>query len=457
MFAPDDTIVAIATPPGRGGLGMVRVSGPRAAAVAAALLDRAGPLPPRRATVARLLSRDEDGATALDRVVATSFPGPGSYTGEDIVEICAHGSPLLLEEMVALARRAGARLANPGEFTLRAFLHGRVDLVQAEAVADLVDAVTPLQARAAFDQLDGTVTGRIADIDRRLLDLTARLEASLDFPDEGYHFIDAAAVARGIGELRGQVRALLAGADAGRLIREGCRVVVLGRPNVGKSSVFNRLLGSSRAIVTPVAGTTRDLVTETVDLDGLAVSLVDSAGLRPTGDPVEAEGVSRARRAFGSAAAALVVVDRSVPLAADDRAVLAETAGSPRVAVVNKVDLPEAWPSAALPVDDDAPRVEVSARTGQGFDRLRGELRRVLVGGPAACETPMVTNLRHIELLDRSGSALAAAAAAAERGAAEEFVLEDLQRARRALEELTGKRTPDDVLQHIFDRFCIGK
>ena len=200
------------------------------------------------------------------------------------------------------------------------------------------------------------------------------------------------------------MRALLAGAAAGRLIREGCRVVVLGRPNVGKSSVFNRLLGSSRAIVTPFAGTTRDLVTETVDLDGLAVSLVDSAGLRPTGDPVEAEGVSRARRAFGSAAAGLVVVDRSEALAADDRAVLAETAGSPRVVVVNKVDLPEAWPSAALPVDDDAPRVEVSARTGHGFDRLRGELRRVLVGGPAARETPMVTNLRHIELLDRAGS-----------------------------------------------------
>ena len=457
MFAPDDTIVAIATPPGRGGLGMVRVSGPRAAAVAAALLDRTGPLPPRRATVARLLSRDGDGVTALDRVVATAFPGPGSYTGEDVVEICAHGSPLLLEEMVALARRAGARLANPGEFTLRAFLHGRVDLVQAEAVADLVDAVTPLQARAAFDQLDGTVTGRIADIDRRLLDLTARLEASLDFPDEGYHFIDAAAVARGVGELRGQVRALLAGADAGRLIREGCRVVVVGRPNVGKSSVFNRLLGSSRAIVTPVAGTTRDLVTETVDLDGLAVSLVDSAGLRSTGDPVEAEGVSRARLAFGSAAAGLVVVDRSEPLAVDDRAVLAETAGSPRVAVVNKVDLPGAWPSAALPVGDDAPRVEVSARTGRGFDRLRSELRRVLAGGTAPRETPMVTNLRHIELLERAGSALAAAAAAAERGAAEEFVLEDLQRARGALEELTGKRTPDDVLQHIFDRFCIGK
>ena len=457
MFAPDDTIVAIATPPGRGGLGVVRVSGPRASEVAGALLDRSTPLPPRRATVARLVSREGNESTALDRVVATSFPGPKSYTGEDVVEICAHGSPLLLEEMVALARRTGARLAGPGEFTLRAFLHGRMDLVQAEAVADLVDAVTPLQARVAFDQLDGTVTGRIADIDRGLLDLTARLEASLDFPDEGYHFIDAPAVARAIGELRGRVRALLAGAAAGRLIREGCRVVVVGRPNVGKSSVFNRLLGSSRAIVTPVAGTTRDLVTETVDLDGLAVGLVDSAGLRPTGDPVEAEGVSLARRAFASAAAGLVVVHRSEPLGADDRAVLAETAGAPRVVVVNKVDLPEAWPSASLPVGGGGLRVEVSARTGRGFDRLRGGLRQVLMGGTAPRETPAVANVRHIELLERAGSALEAAAAAAGRGAAEEFVLEDLQRARRTLEELTGKRTPDDVLQHIFDRFCIGK
>ena len=456
MFAPDDTIVAVATPPGRGGLGMVRISGSKAAAVARALLDGPRSLQPRRATVTRLVMREGDAATAIDRVVATSFPGPGSYTGEDVVEICAHGSPVLLEQIVALACRAGARLANPGEFTLRAFLHGRVDLVQAEAVADLVDAVTPLQARVAFDQLEGTVTDRIADLDRRLLDLTARLEASLDFPEEGYHFIETTEVARGIGGLRERVQAMLDGAAAGRLIREGCRVVVLGRPNVGKSSVFNRLLGSSRAIVAPVPGTTRDLVTETLDLAGLAVGLVDSAGIRATGDPVETEGVSRARGALGSAAACLVVLDRSVPLAGDDRDVLRETASSPRVVVVNKIDRPAAWsPPVALPPGGDA--VEVSALTGEGFGRLREELRRVLVGETATRETPMVANIRHIELLERAGSALGAAAAAAERGAAEEFVLEDLQRARRALEELTGKRTPDDVLEHIFERFCIGK
>ena len=457
MFAPDDTIVAVATPPGRGGLGMVRISGSQAAAVAGTLLDGPPSLQPRRATVTRLVMREGDAATAIDRVVATSFPGPGSYTGEDVVEICAHGSPVLLEQIVALACRSGARLANPGEFTLRAFLHGRVDLVQAEAVADLVDAVTPLQARVAFDQLEGTVTDRIADLDRRLLDLTARLEASLDFPEEGYHFIDAPEVARGIGELCEGVQAMLDGAAAGRLIREGCRVVVLGRPNVGKSSVFNRLLGSSRAIVTPVAGTTRDLVTETLDLGGLAVGLVDSAGIHATGDPVEAEGVSRARQAHGSAAASLVVLDRSVPLAGDDREVLQETAASPRVVVVNKIDRPPAWSPVALSLGEGASAVEVSALTGEGFGRLREELRRVLAGDTATRETPMVANIRHIELLERAGSALGAAAAAAEQGAAEEFVLEDLQRSRRALEELTGKRTPDDVLEHIFERFCIGK
>ena len=480
MFASDDTIVAVATPPGRGGLGVVRISGPRASAVAGALLDRARPLEPRRATVVRLVARSARGSTPVDRVVATSFPGPASYTGEDVVEISAHGSPVLLEQIVDLACRSGARLAGAGEFTLRAFLRGRLDLVQAEAVADLVDAVTPLQARVAFDQLEGTITGRIAEVDRELLDLTARLEASLDFPEEGYRFVEPGEVAGAIGELRRRVRELLADADRGRLIREGCQVVVLGRPNVGKSSVFNRLLGACRAIVTPVAGTTRDLVTETVDLDGVAVSLIDSAGIRATADPVEAEGVSRARQALGAAAACLVVVDRSEPLAADDRAVLEETAAAPRVVVVNKVDLPPAWPPASLPPGAEAAqrksatggsaarpsaapagvaagRVDVSARTGEGIDRLRGELRRVLVGEAGSRETPTVANSRHIELLERAESSLGAAAEAAGRRADEEFVLEDLGRARAAFEELTGRRTPDDVLDRIFERFCIGK
>ena len=290
MFTPDDTIVAVATPPGRGGLGVVRLSGPQAATIAGTLLDRSEPLRARHATVARIVDHTAAVPTAVDQVVATAFPHPGSYTGDDVVEISAHGSPVLLGRIVALACAAGARLAEPGEFTLRAYLNGRLDLVQAEAVADLIDAVTPLQARIAFDQLEGTITTPIRELDSQLFDLIARLEASLDFPEEGYHFVAAGEVAEAVGAITRQVNALLNGAARGRLIREGCQVVIVGKPNVGKSSLFNQLLGVARAIVTPMAGTTRDLVTDVTDLNGLAVTLVDSAGIRSAGDAVEVEG-----------------------------------------------------------------------------------------------------------------------------------------------------------------------
>ena len=458
MFTPEDTIVAVATPPGRGGLGVVRLSGPRAATIARALLDRADPLRPRHATVARILDNTAAAAPiAVDQVVATAFPGPGSYTGDDVVEISAHGSPVLLDRIVALARAAGARLAEPGEFTLRAYLNGRLDLVQAEAVADLIEAVTPLQARVAFDQLEGTITARIKEVDSQLFDLIARVEASLDFPGEGYHFLGAGKLAQGVEVMRRQVETLLNGAARGRLIREGCQVVMLGRPNVGKSSLFNRLLGVERAIVTPLPGTTRDLVTDVTDLGGLAVTLVDSAGIRSVTNAVELEGVSRARLALGAAAAAVVVVDHSCPLEQDDRVVLEETATVRRLVAVNKVDEPASWVRESLSLDPETAVVEVSARTGEGVDRLRAALRDILTGGEELRDTPTVANSRHIELLERVGDTLGAAEKAVATGAAEEFVLADLQRASAALDELTGTRTPDDVLRHIFSRFCIGK
>ena len=389
--------------------------------------------------------------------MATAFPSPESYTGDDVVEISAHGSPVLLDRIVALARAAGARLAEPGEFTFRAYLNGKLDLVQAEAVADLVDAVTPLQARIAFDQLEGTITARILEIDGQLFDLIARLEASLDFPGEGYHFVEADEVAREVGAIRRRVDRLLDGAARGRLIREGCQVVIVGRPNVGKSSLFNRLLGVARAIVTPTAGTTRDLVTDVTDLSGLAVTLVDSAGIHATSEAVEVEGVSRARGALGVAAAAVVVVDRSAPLERDDWAILEETGAVERVVAVNKVDEPASWTPTSLVLGREAVVVEVSARTGEGMERLRAALRDVLTGGESLRDTAGVANSRHIGLLERVGEALGVAEKAAARGAAEEFVLADLQLAREGLDELSGKRTPDDVLRHIFERFCIGK
>ena len=347
MFATDDTIVAIATPPGRGALGVVRLSGPDARRVAAAMIDRESPLDARHATLARIVTSDVPGAPraarAIDEVVVTSFPAPRSYTGDDVVEICAHGSPVLLEQIVQCAVGAGARLARPGEFTLRAFLNGRVDLVQAEAIADLVESVTPAQARQAFDQLEGTLSGEIGAIERALFGVAARLEASVDFPDEGYHFVRPREAADELASLEARIDGLLAAAAHGRLIREGAQAVVLGRPNVCKSSLFNYLAGARRAIVTPHPGTTRDLVTERVSIDGVPVTLVDTAGLRVAPDDIEKEGVERARGAANVADLSVVVLDRSTPIEPVDSELLGVTAATRRIVVVNKCDLPAAW------------------------------------------------------------------------------------------------------------------
>jgi tRNA modification GTPase len=450
MFSPDDTIVAIATPAGRGGIGVVRVSGPGALEIAFSLSDIRRALEPRHATLSRIVAN----GAAVDRAVLTFFPAPHSYTGEDVLEISAHGSPVLLETIVRASVQAGARLAEPGEFTFRAYLRGRIDLVQAEAVRDLVDAVTPLQARAAFDQLEGTLTTRIAAIDAALFDVSARLEASLDFADEGYHFIDPSAAAVEIEAIGGSIDALLADAGRGRLVRDGAQVVIVGRPNTGKSSLFNRLAGAARAIVTDVAGTTRDLVTEVVDLDGIAVTLVDTAGLRTAAaDVVEREGIARADAARQVADLVVVVLDGSAPLTHDDRDLMSKTEGAPRVIVQNKSDLAAAW----LPSEIAVRLVPVSARTGSGVAELSAAIVAALSGGERLRDTPALTNIRHVEVLTRARAALARAAVAAAAGTPEEFVAADVGEARAHLEEVTGARTADDVLSAIFSRFCIGK
>jgi tRNA modification GTPase len=447
-FSTTDTIVAIATPQGRGGIGVVRVSGTDAVPVVKHLVAHERPLEPRRAHFTRVRC----GPTSIDQAVVTFFPAPHSYTAEDVVEIAAHGSPVVLRAIVDAAIAAGARLAEPGEFTLRAYLNGRLDLMQAEAVADLIDAATPLQARAAFDQLEGTLTREIAAIDATLLDLIARLEASVDFPDEGYHFIEPQEIVRAIDGLTARTSNLLADAKRGRLIREGFQVAIVGRPNVGKSTLFNALVGAPRAIVTAVPGTTRDLVTETVDLMGLRVTLVDTAGIRDVDDVVEAEGVARSMNAVAVADLVLLVVDEDDPemLRAELMRVSGRTVRSTlHLVVQSKSDLGRRTRG-----------VSVSAVTGEGLD----ELRRAIVAAVADVEPlrdpPAITNTRHAVLLERAAEALARArrAAAPANGAlSEEFVLIDLQDARAALEEITGRRTPNDVLAHIFERFCIGK
>jgi tRNA modification GTPase len=453
VFVPDDTIVAIATPPGRGGIGVVRLSGPAAKTLAERLLDASVQLRPRRATLAKIL--DAPGGRVVDQVVATWFEAPHSYTGEDVVEVSGHGSPLLLQRIVELAIGAGARLAEPGEFTLRAYLHGRLDLPQAEAVADLVDAVTPLQARVAMDQLEGTLTTRISRLDAQLFDLTARLEASLDFPDEGFHFItrdealrEAAAIGDALDELARDGR-------SGRVLREGRTVVIAGRPNAGKSSLFNALLGTSRAIVTETPGTTRDLLTERVDVDGLELTLVDTAGLREARDDIEAEGVDRARQAQRVAALTLLVVDGSRPPAEDDQALI-EQRTQPTIVVQSKADLPAAWHAREIGLADGH-IVVVSAKTGAGLDELRRRITSLLLDRDVLRDPPAISNLRHLELVDRASASIVRAKTALAGGATEELVLAHLQDARHALEEITGRRTSDDLLHHIFARFCIGK
>jgi len=447
VFSPADTIVAIATPPGRGGIGIVRLSGPSAASVACALTGRSS-FDPRHATFARV--NDPDGCP-VDEVIVTYFPGPRSYTGDDLVEISAHGSPTILEEIVRAALSVGARLANPGEFTLRAYLNGRIDLVQAEAVADLIDAVTPAQARLAFDQLEGTLTARLRALDARLLEAIAPLEASLDFPEEGYHFSDADGTSAVLASLERDLDGLLSDASRGRLIREGLTVAIAGRPNAGKSSLFNRLIGAARAIVTDVPGTTRDLVTERVDIGGIPMTLVDTAGLRDgSNDPIEEEGIARARQAGAAADVVLVVLDRSQPLSDIDRALLIETSDRARVIVASKSDLPAAWRS------EDAGALPVSSLTDEGIDALRSALAQTVSPSPRR-DRPAIANLRHASLLLRAKAAIARAAVAAAQGQPEELVLADLHEARGCFDEVVGSRAPDELLHAIFERFCIGK
>lgn len=445
MFSTDDTIVAIATPPGRGAIGVVRLSGPAAPSIASHLTGRPAFIE-RRATTTRLKA-----GSLEDRVVVTWFPKPGSYTGEDVVEISAHGSAVILRAIVTAAIAAGARLAAPGEFTLRAFLNGKIDLAQAEAIADLIDAATPLQARAAFDQLSGTLSGKVGRIDATLFDLTARLEASIDFPDEGYHFIEPEQVLASLKQLAAEIDDVLASADRGRLIREGAQVVIAGEPNVGKSSLFNALVGAHRAIVTEIAGTTRDLVTEVVDVRGLRVTLVDTAGLVETDDPVEREGVARTRGALRVADLVLCVADSAGALSSV-RAAVRDVVPQKLLVVASKADVSDGW----APTD----AVMVSAKTGAGLEGLLDRIVERLTGGEATDDTPEISNVRHVNLLTGAAGVLRSVVSTIEaRGAklSEEFVLADLQQARALLESVTGQRSSDDTLIHIFERFCVGK
>jgi tRNA modification GTPase len=464
LQASTDTIAAISTPPGRGGIGIVRLSGPESASIAAQLVRLRQPLEHARARLADVLDGDLNEAVQMDggridEALVTWFAAPNSYTAEDVVEIAAHGSPVVLELLLKRALTLGARLAEPGEFTQRAFLAGRLDLTQAEAVRDLIEAQTLTQVRQAARQMGGALSRRAAPPKHSLVELIALLEAGIDFAEDDVDVTPASEIARRIAELTPPLTALEASFARGRIVHDGLTLAIVGRPNAGKSSLFNRLVERERAIVTATPGTTRDLVTERISLDGIPLELVDTAGLREGLEEAEQLGVARSREALADAALVLVVLDATQALNDEEHRLLQAIEGRPALIVVNKSDLAENAEGSPQFVGIPALRtsaLRTSALTGEGIPALRERILALATGG-AAEEPGMLTSLRHHQAITTALAALADAGQANANGIPSEMILLDLYRALWALDSLTGQTTSDDILNLIFSTFCIGK
>jgi len=453
MPATRETIAAIATAPGAGGVGIVRLSGEQSRVIAESICARS--LVPRHAHHVRF--RDEHGAT-LDDGIALYFAAPASYTGEDVVELQAHGSPALLQELVARCCALGARRARPGEFSERAFLEGRLDLAQAEAVADLIAAGDARAARAARRALDGEFSRRVEALADELLAIRVHVEAAIDFADEPLETLGGSGLRTRLAGVRSQLDQLLAAAERGRRLRDGVHAVIVGPPNAGKSSLLNALAGSDRAIVTDIAGTTRDLLHEVVRIDGVELTLVDTAGLRAGGDAIEREGMRRARSELQRADLAIVVLDAR-ELATGRAAVAAAIADVPqRLWLHNKADLLDRSGAAGDAGDDTSePTLRVSALTGAGLDVLHRRLRQLAQGEHAdGAEGAFTARQRHVDALVRARSELADAAGHLQHEMLD-LAAEALRGGHDALGEITGRVRADDLLGHIFSSFCIGK
>ena len=442
-----DVIAAVATAPGRGGIGVIRVSGPALAQMAQALTGR---IPePRHAGFARF--RDGDGR-AIDEGLLLYFPAPRSFTGEDVLELQGHGGPVVMQLLLARCVELGARLAEPGEFSRRAFLNGRMDLAQAEAVADLIEATTAAAARSAVRSLSGAFSEEVHRITDALIDLRMLVEATLDFPEEEVEFLEKARAMERLEGIRAQLRDVLDRARQGALLRSGLNVVLVGAPNVGKSSLLNRLAGEERAIVTEIAGTTRDALRETIAIEGIPLHVIDTAGLRETVDPVERIGVERTWKEIGRADVILRLVDARGSAAGEDAAIdAALPPGVERIRVLNKIDL--TGEAAGRSEQDGAVTVRISARDGVGIDVLRAELLRI-AGWHAHGEDVVLARERHLHALR---AALGHVDEAFEQTGALELFAEELRQAQEQLGEITGEFTSDDLLGVIFSRFCIGK
>jgi tRNA modification GTPase len=495
----DDTIVAIATPPGRGGIGIVRIAGPRAREIASPMLRLKHELDSGHAVFGELIEpcgsdtlvrlpeanqsslRTPDGFIApetaspvvsrtrvsdpyepsslpqrIDEVVVTYFAKPHSYTTDDIIEISAHGSPVVLRHIVELSVAAGARLAEPGEFTMRAFLNGRIDLTQAEAVRDLIDSQTLYQAKIAAQQLEGALSKRLQPVKQRLVELIAVLEAGIDFAEDDVSVLPDARILERIAAVRQPLEQLAATFAYGKIVHQGLTLAIVGRPNVGKSSLFNRLVERERAIVTATPGTTRDLVSETVAIGGIPIQLVDTAGIRQALDEAESIGILKSMEALADADLVLVVIDASQRGTAEDDELLRLAENRATIVVGNKWDLISRGQK--IPIRDEPSGIQVSALTGVGITELRAEILRHIGGETGAqSEAGFLTNVRHQGLVQDSLTALDAAAGAVHARVPHEMLLLDLYSALRPLDAITGATTTDDILNLIFSTFCIGK
>jgi tRNA modification GTPase len=497
----DDTIVAIATPAGRGGIGVVRLAGPEARAIAMPMLRLKHALDPGRAVFGELVepcgsdilvrqaavSQPSEHSRSLsasartgvssphehtpheqriDEVVVTYFAKPHSYTADDIVEISAHGSPVVLRHIVELSLAAGARLAEPGEFTMRAFLNGRIDLTQAEAVRDLIDSQTLYQAKVAGQQLEGALSKRLQPIKQKLVELIAVLEAGIDFAEDDVSVLPAEQILNQLAAIGAPLEELARSFAYGKIVHEGLTLAIVGRPNVGKSSLFNCLVERERAIVTATPGTTRDLVTETVSLGGIPLKLVDTAGIRRAIDEAESIGIRKSMEALADADLVLVVVDASRPASSEDDELLKEVGERRAIVALNKADLAKNAFSTDLERDANgrtrvsAPhkRIRTSALTGEGIPGLRAAILREASGETTpGTEAGFLTNARHQALVNDSLAGLTSAETAVNNRVPHEMLLLDLYSALRPLDEITGATTTDDILHLIFNRFCIGK
>jgi tRNA modification GTPase len=453
----NDTIVALSTPPGRSGIGIVRLSGIRALDVAQYLVQDKSFTPESHRAILKKVY-DPSNSVVLDHALITYFKSPHSFTGEDIVEFSCHGSPVLLHTIVDIILKFDLRLAGPGEFTLRALANGRLNLLQAEAIRDLINAQTRVAAQQATRQLDGEMSALLQPFKDTLLNIIVPLESSLEFVEDDLPNVAFNEIRAKLSNLINQIIELSTTFNTGRLLKDGLRVTLVGRPNVGKSSLFNRLVASERAIVTDIPGTTRDSLSETLSLQGIPIQLTDTAGLRVSRDPIESLGVERTRRVMAEADLVVIVIDGSQPMMPEDQEIIIDIVDIPRIIAVNKCDLVPFNPSNLNLRDTSViPVVGVSAKTGLGLDSLRHAILEPYATYDISSTGLFVTNVRHFDLLQRAGASLRSSLNLLEEKASEELVLVGLYNALRFLGEITGETTPDDILSQIFATFCIGK